>query len=452
MDAKWNARIVFILLLFLAYLIYLMVQLINRKDISGYQVRAGSLAINNVYRGVVLREEEIVEGSDTGYITYFAREGEHVGVGDLVYAIDETGALNDMASSPTGESSLSEEDLRDLRQEIIQFSRNFSETDFHSTYDFLYDLDGSLLKLANINVLNNIQNIGSNYATELVKLTKARKPGYVVYHTDGYESLSANGLTPAVFDESTYEKTQLANHALVGNSAPVYKLLTSENWSLAIPTDPERAEQLKAEDYVQVRFLKNQQILWGKVSVVPYDQDISFCVLSFNNSVVNFCTDRYLEIELEESNEVGLKIPQSSIVNKEFFLVPKDYLVEKSEDNTCVFLRKTFMEDGTSSSMRIYITAYSEDDEYYFVDDSQLRIGDYLLQEKTLAEYPVSAKGILTGVYNINKGYADFRQIIVLYENDEYAIVKSNTTYGLNEYDYIALNANELSDDEFVFE
>ena len=285
-----------------------------------------------------------------------------------------------------------------------------------------------------------------------MKLTKARKPGYVVYHTDGYESLSANGLTPAVFDESTYEKTHLANHALVGNSAPVYKLLTSENWSLAIPTDPERAEQLKAEDYVQVRFLKNQQILWGKVSVVPYDQDISFCVLSFNNSVVNFCTDRYLEIELEESNEVGLKIPQSSIVNKEFFLVPKDYLVEKSEDNTCVFLRKTFMEDGTSSSMRIYITAYSEDDEYYFVDDSQLRIGDYLLQEKTLAEYPVSAKGILTGVYNINKGYADFRQIIVLYENDEYAIVKSNTTYGLNEYDYIALNANELSDDEFVFE
>ena len=41
---------------------------------------------------------------------------------------------------------------------------------------------------------------------------------------------------------------------------------------------------------------------------------------------------------------------------------------------------------------------------------------------------------------------------MILYQNDEYAIVKSNTTYGLNEYDFIALNANELTDDEFIFE
>jgi hypothetical protein len=167
---------------------------------------------------------------------------------------------------------------------------------------------------------------------------------------------------------------------------------------------------------------------------------------------VNFCTDRFLEIELDESNENGLKIPLSSIVHKEFFLVPKDYLIEKGEDNTCVFLRKTFMEDGTASSMRMSISVYSEDDEYYFVDDSQLRIGDYLLKQGDLAEYPVSMKGELVGVYNINKGYADFRQIVILYQNDEYAIVKSNTAYGLNEYDYIALNANELTDDEFIFE
>ena len=452
MEAKWNRRIVFILLVFLGYLIYLVVQLFNRKDISSYQVRAGSLAINNVYEGVVLREEQVVSGNDSGYITYFAREGEHIGVGDLVYAIDETGALNEMASAPTGESSLSEEDLRDLRVDIIHFSNSFSEKEFHSAYDFLYDLDGSLLKLANTNVLNNIDTLGGVYSSDLVKLSKAQKPGYVVYHTDGMESLTSEELTPALFDQAEYKKTPLANHALVDKNAAVYKLLTSENWSVAIPVDPERGEQLKEEGYVQVRFLKNQQVLWGQVSIVPYDQKVSFCLLSFNSSVVNFCTDRFLEIELDESNENGLKIPLSSIVHKEFFLVPKDYLIEQGEDNTCVFLRKMFMEDGTASSMRMSISVYSEDDEYYFVDDSQLRIGDYLLKQGDLAEYPVSMKGELVGVYNINKGYADFRQIVILYQNDEYAIVKSNTTYGLNEYDYIALNANELTDDEFIFE
>nr|MCR5556493.1 hypothetical protein [Butyrivibrio sp.] len=53
----------------------------------------------------------------------------------------------------------------------------------------------------------------------------------------------------------------------------------------------------------------------------------------------------------------------------------------------------------------------------------------------------------LVGVYNINKGYADFRQIKILYQNDEYSIVKSNTTYGLAVYDYIVLDSSLIDGD-----
>ena len=58
----------------------------------------------------------------------------------------------------------------------------------------------------------------------------------------------------------------------------------------------------------------------------------------------------------------------------------------------------------------------------------------------------------MIGVYNINKGYADFKQISILYQNDEYAIVKSNTVYGLNVYDYIVLDASTVNDNEFIYE
>ena len=95
---------------------------------------------------------------------------------------------------------------------------------------------------------------------------------------------------------------------------------------------------------------------------------------------------------------------------------------------------------------------YAADDENYYVDDTQLRIGDYLLKIGDMAEYPVSMKGELVGVYNINKGYADFRQISILYQNEEYAIVKPHTAYGLSEYDHIALDASSLTDDSFIFE
>ena len=54
------------------------------------------------------------------------------------------------------------------------------------------------------------------------------------------------------------------------------------------------------------------------------------------------------------------------------------------------------------------------------------------------------------GVYNINKGYAIFKQIRIIYQNEEYAIVEPRTTYGIALYDHIALDASSLSENELV--
>lgn len=80
-----------------------------------------------------------------------------------------------------------------------------------------------------------------------------------------------------------------------------------------------------------------------------------------------------------------------------------------------------------------------------------LRIGDYIIKPDSNEKYAISKRGSLTGVYNINKGYADFKQINILYKNDEYSIVKSNTQYGLSVYDYIVLDASTVTDDEFIY-
>ena len=36
------------------------------------------------------------------------------------------------------------------------------------------------------------------------------------------------------------------------------------------------------------------------------------------------------------------------------------------------------------------------------------------------------------------------KQINILYQNDEYSIVRANTTYGLNVYDYIVLDVGGI--------
>ena len=79
-----------------------------------------------------------------------------------------------------------------------------------------------------------------------------------------------------------------------------------------------------------------------------------------------------------------------------------------------------------------------------------LNAGDNLYLQEGEEVYTVSRRATLIGVYNMNKGYADFKQISILYQNDEYAIVKPNTKYGLSVYDYIVLNADSVRDDQFI--
>ena len=84
------------------------------------------------------------------------------------------------------------------------------------------------------------------------------------------------------------------------------------------------------------------------------------------------------------------------------------------------------------------------------MDSSLLNAGDILCKQEGQETYTVGKRATLIGVYNMNKGYADFKQINILYQNDEYAIVNSNTRYGLSVYDYIVLDASSVSDDQFI--
>ena len=67
-NAKRSRFIFLILLLFFAYTIYLISQLMGRSHVASYQVRSGSLALHNLYTGITMREERVVYSKDTGYV------------------------------------------------------------------------------------------------------------------------------------------------------------------------------------------------------------------------------------------------------------------------------------------------------------------------------------------------------------------------------------------------
>ena len=436
----------------LVYVIICVFIYFNSKHIVGYEVMEGSLSTDNIYEGIALRNEEVVKSKLAGYVNYFATEGRRVAVGNLVYTVDESGQLLDeLKAQGTNDVTLSDDDLSELRSQIVDFSSGFQPAQFNSVYDFKTSMTGTVQKLANASILKNIQSLNDSSKSQSINYCNAEDTGIVVYSTDGFEQTKLENLTAAMFDDSKYTKTQLVNNALVSVGDPGYKLSTDETWSVAIKTDAAKAKELTDLGYVKVRFLKNQDESWAAVTSYTNDAGDTFVDLTFTNSMLTFATDRYLNIELITEDQKGLKIPNSSIVKKNFFIVPKEY-VTTGQDNKTGVMRDTYTEDGKETTEFVQTQIYNETDTEYYLDDSTLRSGDILIKPESTEKYTISKQDSLIGVYNINKGYADFKQINILYQNNEYSIVQSNTQYGLNVYDYIVLDTSTVNENELIYE
>ena len=435
------------------YVVVCVIMYFQTSRIVRYEVKEGSLATNNIYRGVIIRDETVMYNQAAGYIDYCAREGERVAANALVYIVDETGQLSqELEELGMGENTLSNRELSEFRSEIIDFVHGFDSSYYSNTYDIKYSLKNTVLKLANTNMLQSIGSVGAN--GNAVNYAYAPMTGIVSYWVDGYESLQPQDVTAAVFEDEakTYEKKQMLSNTLMALEDPVYKLSTSENWSLVIPIEAVRGAKLQEEGFVKVKFLKNQYESWGEAKLLSNADGNTYLQLSFTNSMITFVGDRFLDVELILEDEKGLKIPNSAIVQKEFFLIPEAFVAPGGNNGGDSVLRQSYLENGDISSESLEIEVYNFDSESkeYYVDSSILNAGDILYKQDGQETYTVSKRATLIGVYNMNKGYADFKQINILYQNDEYAIVKSNTKYGLNVYDYIVLNADTVSDDQFI--
>lgn len=432
------------------YIIFCVITYFRSEHIAGYEVTMGSLSKSNIYTGIAVREEKVVYSAGDGYVNYFAGEGEKIGANQLVYTIDGSGRLAELMSAGREENTLNDAELLQLRQECVSFAGSFHDRSFHSVYDFKHVMNGAVLRLATANTLENISNINDAGIAGSVHLYYAPEPGAVIYSVDGYEALTPKEVTKELFDQTQYEKNDLVNNELLAEGDAAYKLCTSENWSIVIPLDEEQERALAGESYVQVKFLKDQTQSWASFEIQHLPDGV-YGVLGFHTSMLTYCMERFIEVELIVEEEKGLKIPVSSIVEREFFLIPSEYVYTADGGKTRFVSRQVYQAEGGGLSWEsVNVNVYNESDGNLYIGEDLLQGGDVLQKEDSEETFTVGTRATLEGVYNINKGYADFRQISILYQNEDYAIVKSNTTYGLCVYDHIVLDASSVLEDDFT--
>ena len=65
--------------------------------------------------------------------------------------------------------------------------------------------------------------------------------------------------------------------------------------------------------------------------------------------------------------------------------------------------------------------------------------------------YQIAQRMPLKGAYNVNKGYTVFKKVEVLESANGYSIVKKNSSYGLQVYDHIVLDAQSVYDGQLLY-
>ncbi|MDO4633312.1 MAG: HlyD family efflux transporter periplasmic adaptor subunit [Eubacteriales bacterium] len=423
--------------LFIYMLICLIIYVTSSK-ITPYEVTSGTLSGNYRYTAVALKSESVVYTSESGKISYFAREGSKIGVGSGVYSVGSLSPTVQSAQEDDTAQELKAADFSSLRGTASTFANNYSAVNYQEVYNFQAEAQTAMLELLSGNTMDEA---AQSSALNLVSTDQA---GIVVYSVDGMEDKTIEDLKPEDFDRKNYTRTNLRQKKSVKANDPVYKLITGEEWSMVILLDRKTATELADQTVIRFRFTEEDVAFNADFSILQVDGNY-YGKLDLSHSVIRYASDRFIDIELLVNRQSGLKIPKSSIAEKTFYRIPAEFVFANADsDEEIGLLTETYDTDGSAITKYMRATVYEKTDTDYYIDTSLFSPGDYVLLEDSSKRYQISDTKSLIGVFNINKGYPVFREITILDENEEYCIVESNSTYGLAQYDHIALDADSV--------
>lgn len=433
------------------YMMFYVFTYFTSTHTSVYEVVQGTIAINNTYTGLALRSEEIISAESNGSINYYVKEASKVGANDLIYSVDTDGFISKQINQANEDSSiLTTENLKEIQNRISEYIKEYDANSFYNVYTFEKDLNAEVSEALSMNALENIsKDILWSEGNSTFHRGNAAKDGVAVYYTDGFENITVDSFTKEMFDEETYTKVNLKDRETVSYGEPAYKLITSEHWNLIVPITEDTKRQLQNASTVRIKFKKDNTVLRATFSLVE-KEGFPYLNVEMNNSMIRFATDRFVEIELLFDEETGLKIPNSAIASKEFYIVPMEYFQKgNNSDDLGIVIRK---KDDKGNVTDTFITPniYFATEYGYYVDSEEISAGDTVLKPNSSETHNIHETGKLEGVYCINKGFAVFKQIDIIYQNNEYSIIRSGTEYGISLYDHIALDGTTITENAII--
>lgn len=441
-----NVGIVVFAFIFIYILIYAL-KCAYTDHIAIYEVIKSSISEDNEFKGVAIRDEKVIKAKEAGYVTYYAASGARVAKNDMIFSIDEGGSSLDFLTNNVKTVELRESDYNEIANEIEYNRLTYTDSKFYQSYSFVTDITNRVLELRTGALYENMEDVIKNSSAKNVVVSKTNYTGIISTTTDEMENLSLKKINESMFNSKNYTHTSYVTGNLVEKNAPVYRIVKDDDWNIVIKLNKSQYNKLKKMKTIGVTFKKNNFTAKADIKVKRNNSGY-YGILTLYDYMVNYIDDRFINIQLAFNKATGLKIPNSAITEKKFYVVPKKLFTTGGNSDSLGLVVEKYSKTGTKKTEFVKTDIYYEKDNNYYIDQKLFEMGTKVKTD----DYVLNDVDSLQGVYNVNKGYAEFRCVDVLYSSDEYSIVKENNNNGLfvSKYDHIVLDASKDVEDKII--
>ena len=180
-------------------------------------------------------------------------------------------------------------------------------------------------------------------------------------------------------------------------------------------------------------------------------EDSCYVMLKFDNYVQRYINQRYLSVRLQLSETSGLQIPASSLVQKDVYKIPAEYLTRgsnSSSDNQVNVLSNN--KNGEEILTQVTVTKYRTEGENVLIASDKLKAGDRISNVEKAKTYTLKETSVLQGVYVVNRGYAEFKPVTILERTEDYCIISADDS-DVELYDRVILNSETIKENQVIY-
>lgn len=482
---KENSSIYLGILGFILISIYLLSYLflyLTKSSISIEPVHYGSIGEPKTYNGIVIRDEHVIKSVSKGEATYYCGEGDRVKKNAVVCSIKnvtDSSELEQQISNNDNEIakvqksrsdiSLIQDDIDFVNNKIKNVASNYMtgsvETRLDNLYSFKNELSGEVILRNQILLTENRGSLKSlieeKFAYEaMLDKTKdmllAPISGIVSFSLDGLEEMYLVGQMETLLPEQIdmkFETPSRTNPESIEIDEPIFKVIDSNEWYIAAYIPDEVCNGWLVEQQKKLIFSDDQsKFLNVRIKSITQGQEQKLIIFYSDRNMIDYIDTRNVSFEVETEIYKGLKVPNSSIVEKTFLKIPIDYIIEESEQYSIIK-----SQDKVNVSIPIKIAFKDETQSYAYIlqdfNSNKLKLDDKILKnvDGEQNEYIITGEGIKTssGVYVANNGIASLRAVEIIGSNETYSIVKP--IGDLKVYDRIVSDAKNISENQMIY-